>query len=142
MPNSFRPTFVPVGSGFINKNKVPYGINPLQHHTFVCFLVAETRLKSLLVLRRLDWKALPLPLYIRVIKSLNKCRFGCRNKLFVPFPSHFWNGNLGNLVLHLFVLFHCKITMFLFLVPFFAFGFRDDDILFLIPFLLYQTLIL
>ena len=44
MPNLFRPTSVPVGSGFINKNKVPYGINPLQHHTFVCLLVAETRL--------------------------------------------------------------------------------------------------
>ena len=43
MPNLFRPTFVPVGSGFINKNKVPYGINPLQHHTFVCLIVAETR---------------------------------------------------------------------------------------------------
>ena len=71
---------------------------------FISYFVAETRLKNLLVLRRLDWKALPLPLYIRVIKSLNKCRFGCRNKLFVPFPFHFWNGNLGNLVLHLFVL--------------------------------------
>lgn len=38
--------FVPVGSEFINKNKVPHGINPLQHLTFICYCCGDPIEKS------------------------------------------------------------------------------------------------
>ena len=63
--------FVPMGSEFINKNKVPHGINPLQHLTFICYCCGDpTRTDDLQVMSLASYQLLHSAMFKSVISCL------------------------------------------------------------------------